>query len=47
MCLHVLPAVKLNLRSMNKVSHCRKLFCQLGDRVGMLHFSVVTEARLL
>lgn len=48
-CLHVLPAVKLNLRSMIKVSHCRKWFCQLGHRVKWrcCVFLWWTEARLL
>lgn len=45
MWLHVLPPVKLNLRSMIKVAHRRKLFCQLGHRVGMLHFSVVDRGQ--
>lgn len=45
MCLHVLPAVKLDSRSMIKVSHCRKLFSQLCHRVGTLWFSVVDRGR--
>lgn len=45
MCLHVLPAVKLDLRSMIKVSHCRKLFSQLCHRMETLWFSVVDRGQ--